>query len=107
MILMSILLVFTFSMLAGCGTKDGRKAADETKKSTDDKAVEDNATEDNAADKKDKDKKEPGLELSSPGIYIDKLLYGLGCNKRLYSKSSFIISIALTNEGFRGFITLK
>ena len=57
MILMSILLVFTFSMLAGCGTKDGRKAADETKKSTDDKAVEDNATEDNAADKKDKDKK--------------------------------------------------
>ena len=57
--------------------------------------------------KKDKDKKEPGLELSSPGIYIDKLLYGLGCNKRLYSKSSFIISIALTNEGFRGFITLK
>ena len=57
--------------------------------------------------KKDKDKKEPGLELSSPGIYIDKLLYDLGCNKRLYSKSSFIISIALTNEGFRGFITLK
>lgn len=53
------------------------------------------------------DKKEPGLELSSPGIYIDKLLYDLGCNKRLYSKSSFIISIALTNEGFRGFITLK
>ena len=32
MILMSILLVFTFSMLAGCGTKNGRKAADETKK---------------------------------------------------------------------------
>ena len=30
MILMSILLVFTFSMLAGCGTKNGRKAADET-----------------------------------------------------------------------------
>ena len=57
MILMSILLVFTFSMLAGCGTKNGRKAADETKKSTDDKAAEDNATEDNAADKKDKDKK--------------------------------------------------
>ena len=32
MILMSILLVFTFSMLAGCGTKNGRKAADETKR---------------------------------------------------------------------------
>ncbi len=32
MILMSILLVFTFSMLAGCGTKNGRKAADENEK---------------------------------------------------------------------------
>lgn len=60
MILMSILLVFTFSMLAGCGTKNGRKAADETKKSTEDKAAEDNAT-----DKKIRIKKRKMMEIGT------------------------------------------
>lgn len=93
MILMSILLVFTFSMLAGCGTKDDRKAADEAEKDTDDKGedkeddaednapdnVTDNTPEDGAVDGNDNMETVPGTDTTvQDGTDADHMTAGDG-----------------------------